>query len=198
MSDVLNSVDISSTNPLPVIYQSGYLTIKGYDSEFGLYRLGFPNREVRQGFVRFLIPSYTSVDAVGSDFEISRFVRSLREGDAEGFMEHLQTFLSACPYELQPEQERHVQNVMYILTTLCGYMVEIESHTNKGRIDMEIKTGSYIYIFELKYNRSAEEALDQINTKGYAERFATDGRTIVKVGVSYSTAARNIDSWLVE
>ena len=198
VSDVLNSVDISSTNPLPVIYQSGYLTIKGYDREFGLYRLGFPNKEVKQGFIRFLIPSYTNVDAVGSGFEISRFVRSLREGDTEGFMERLQSFLSACPYELEPEQERHFQSVMYILTSLCGYYVEIESHTNKGRMDMTVKTSEYIYIFEFKFNRSAGEALRQIDGRGYAERFAADVRTVIKVGVNYSTASRNIDSWEIE
>ena len=198
VSDVLNSVDIASTNPLPVIYQSGYLTIKGYDEEFGLFKLGFPNKEVRQGFVRFLIPSYTNVDAVGSGFEISRFVRSLREGDIEGFMERLQSFLSACPYELEPQQERHFQSVMFILTALCGYHVEIESHTNKGRMDMTVKAKDYIYIFEFKFNKSAEEALAQINEKGYAERFLSDGRQIVKVGVNFSTACRNIDRWVVE
>lgn len=198
VSDVLNSVDIASTNPLPVIYQSGYLTIKGYDEEFGLFKLGFPNKEVRQGFVRFLIPSYTNVDAVGSGFEISRFVRSLREGDIEGFMERLQSFLSACPYELEPQQERHFQSVMFILTALCGYHVEIESHTNKGRMDMTVKTKDYIYIFEFKFNKSAEEALAQIIEKGYAEPFKSDGRQIVKVGVNFSTACRNIDRWVVE
>ena len=197
VSDVLNSVDMASTNPLPVIYQSGYLTIKGYDEEFELYKLGFPNKEVRQGFVRFLIPSYTNVDAVGSGFEISRFVRSLREGDIEGFMERLQSFLSACPYELEPQQERHFQSVMFILTALCGYHVEIESHTNKGRMDMIVKTKDYIYIFEFKFNKSAEEALAQINEKGYAEPFKSDGRQIVKVGVNFSTACRNIDRWIV-
>ena len=197
VSDVLNSVDIASTNPLPVIYQSGYLTIIGYDEEFGLYKLGFPNKEVRQGFVRFLIPSYTNVDAVGSGFEISRFVRSLREGDIEGFMERLQSFLSACPYELEPQQERHFQSVMFILTALCGYHVEIGSHTNKGRMDMTVKTKDYIYIFEFKFNKSAEEALAQIDEKGYAEPFKNDGRQIVKVGVNYSTACRNIDRWVV-
>ena len=197
VGDVLNSVDIASTNPLPVIYQSGYLTIKGYDEEFGLYKLGFPNKEVRQGFVRFLIPSYTNVDAVGSGFEISRFVRSLREGDIEGFMERLQSFLSACPYELEPQQERHFQSVMFILTALCGYYVEIEEHTNKGRMDMTIKTKDYIYIFEFKFNKSAEEALTQIDEKGYAEPFKSDGRSIVKVGVNFSTACRNIDRWVV-
>ncbi len=195
VSDVLNSVDIASTNPLPVIYQSGYLTIKGYDSDFGLYRLGFPNKEVKQGFVRFLIPSYTNVDAVGSVFEISRFVRSLREGDIEGFMERLQSFLSACPYELEPEQERHFQSVMFILTALCGYHVQIEEHTNKGRMDMTVQTKDYVYIFEFKFNKSAEEALAQIDEKGYADRFQSDTRTLMKIGVNYSTAARNIDEW---
>ncbi|WP_407443329.1 PD-(D/E)XK nuclease domain-containing protein, partial [Fibrobacter sp.] len=195
VSDVLNSVDIASTNPLPVIYQSGYLTIKGYDSDFGLYRLGFPNKEVKQGFVRFLIPSYTNVDAVGSAFEISRFVRSLREGDIEGFMERLQSFLSACPYDLEPEQERHFQSVMFILTALCGYHVQIEEHTNKGRMDMTVQTSDYIYIFEFKFNKSAEEALAQIDEKGYADRFQSDARTLMKIGVNYSTAERNIDEW---
>ncbi|MCQ2276528.1 MAG: ATP-binding protein [Bacteroidales bacterium] len=197
VSDVLNSVDIASTNPLPVIYQSGYLTIKGYDPDFGLYHLGFPNREVKQGFVRFLIPSYTNVDAVGSAFEISRFVRSLRAGDIEGFMERLQSFLSACPYELEPEQERHFQSVMFILTALCGYHVQIEEHTNKGRMDMTVQTQDYVYIFEFKFNKSAEEALAQIDEKGYAERFQSDERTVMKIGVNYSTAERNINEWKI-
>ena len=196
-ADTLNSVDIASTNPIPVIYQSGYLTIKGYDPDFELYRLGFPNREVKQGFLKYLMPYYANTVRGKSGFEISRLVRSLREGDIEGFMERLQSFLSACPYELEPEQERHFQSVMFILTALCGYYVEIEEHTNKGRMDMTVKTKDYIYIFEFKFNKSAEEALAQIDEKGYAERFQSDGRSIVKVGVNFSTACRNIDRWIV-
>ena len=196
-ADTLNSIDIASTNPIPVIYQSGYLTIKGYDPDFELFRLGFPNREVKQGFLKYLMPYYANTIQGKSGFEISRFVRSLREGDIEAFMERLQSFLSACPYELEPEQERHFQSVMFILTTLCGYHVEIESHTNKGRMDMTVKTKDYIYIFEFKFNKSAEEALAQIDEKGYAEPYKFDGRNIVKVGVNFSTACRNIDRWVV-
>lgn len=197
-ADTLNSIDIASSNPIPVIYQSGYLTIKGYDPDFELYHLGFPNREVKQGFLKYLMPYYANTVQGKSGFEISRFVRSLREGDIEGFMERLQSFLSACPYELEPQQERHFQSVMFILTALCGYHVEIESHTNKGRMDMTVKTKDYIYIFEFKFNKSAEEALAQIIEKGYAEPFKSDGRQIVKVGVNFSTACRNIDRWVVE
>ncbi|MBQ0129907.1 MAG: PD-(D/E)XK nuclease domain-containing protein, partial [bacterium] len=196
-ADTLNSVDIASTNPIPVIYQSGYLTIKGYDPDFELYHLGFPNREVKQGFLKYLMPYYANTVQGKSGFEISRFVRSLREGDIEAFMERLQSFLSACPYELEPEQERHFQSVMFILTSLCGYYVEIEEHTNKGRMDLTVKTKDYIYIFEFKFNKSAEEALAQINEKGCAEPFKSDGRQIVKVGVNFSTACRNIDRWIV-
>ena len=196
-ADTLNSIDIASSNPIPVIYQSGYLTIKGYDPDFELYHLGFPNREVKQGFLKYLMPYYANTIQGKSGFEISRFVRSLREGDIEGFMERLQSFLSACPYELEPQQERHFQSVMFILTALCGYHVEIESHTNKGRMDMTVKTKDYIYIFEFKFNKSAEEALAQIDEKGYAEPFKSDGRQIVKVGVNFSTACRNIDRWIV-
>ncbi|MCQ2305555.1 MAG: ATP-binding protein [Bacteroidales bacterium] len=197
-ADTLNSIDIASSNPIPVIYQSGYLTIKGYDPDFELYHLGFPNREVKQGFLKYLMPYYANTIQGKSGFEISRFVRSLREGDIEGFMERLQSFLSACPYELEPQQERHFQSVMFILTALCGYHVEIESHTNKGRMDMTVKTKDYIFIFEFKFNKSAEEALAQINEKGYAEPFKSDGLQIVKVGVNFSTACRNIDRWVVE
>ena len=196
-ADTLNCVDIASTNPIPVIYQSGYLTIKGFDKEFELFRLGFPNREVKQGFLKFIMPFYANTVQGKSAYEVSRFVRSLYNGDIEGFMERLQSFLSACPYELEPEQERHFQSVMFILTSLCGYYVDIESHTNKGRMDMTIKTKDYIYIFEFKFNKSAEEALRQIDEKGYADPFKTDERNIIKIGVNFSTECRNIDKWIV-
>ena len=195
--DELNSVDSASTNPIPVIYQSGYLTITGYDKEFSLYKLGYPNKEVEEGFVKFLIPYYTNIEKARSGFEVSQFVLGIRNNDIDDFMNRLQTFLSACPYELQPDQERHFQSVMYILTTLCGFYVQVEEHTGKGRMDMTIKTDKYIYIFEFKFNASAEVALKQIETMGYADKFKTDGREVICIGVNYSSAERNIDSWLI-
>ena len=196
-SDELNSIDSASSDPIPVIYQSGYLTIKDYDKEFGLYRLGYPNKEVEEGFVKFLIPYYTNIEQTRSGFEISQFVRCLRNKDIEGFMQRLQAFLSACPYELQPDQERHFQSVMYILTTLCGFYTEVEEHTSRGRMDMTIKTDKYIYIFEFKFNSTAEAALKQISDMGYADKFKNDKREIICIGVNYSSGDRNIDRWLV-
>lgn len=197
-ADELNSVDSASTNPIPVIYQSGYLTIKGYDKEFSLYKLGYPNKEVEEGFVKFLIPYYTNVEKTRSGFEISQFVLCLRNKDIGGFMIRLQAFLSNCPYELQPDQERHFQSVMYILTTLCGFYAEVEEHTNKGRMDMTIRTDKYIYIFEFKFNASAEIALKQIKEVGYADKFKEDNREVICIGVNYSSEARNIDTWLIK
>ncbi|MCF0163880.1 MAG: PD-(D/E)XK nuclease domain-containing protein, partial [Bacteroidales bacterium] len=160
-------------------------------------KLGYPNKEVEEGFVKFLIPYYTNIEKARSGFEVSQFVLGIRNNDIDDFMNRLQTFLSACPYELQPDQERHFQSVMYILTTLCGFYVQVEEHTGKGRMDMTIKTDKYIYIFEFKFNASAELALKQIETMGYADKFKTDGREVICIGVNYSSAERNIDSWLI-
>ena len=197
-ADELNSVDSASTNPIPVIYQSGYLTIKGYDSRFGLFKLGYPNKEVEEGFVKFLIPYYTNVEKTRSGFEVSLFVREIESSDIDGFMRRLQAFLSNCPYELLPDQERHFQSVMYILTTLCGFYAEVEEHTSKGRMDMTIRTDKYIYIFEFKFNASAEIALKQIEEMGYADKFREDGREVMCIGVNYSSADKNINEWLIK
>ena len=195
--DELTGIDTMGSNPIPVIYQSGYLTIKDYDSEFGVYKLGFPNREVKEGFIRFLVPYYSPKNDT-TPFDIRKFVLALRSGDIDDFMLRLQAFLSECPYEIQMEQERHFQSMMFILSSLCGYYTELEKHTNKGRMDMTIKTDQYIYIFEFKFNASAEIALQQIYDKGYVEPFKTDGRQVICIGVNFSSQARNIDKWIVE
>ena len=195
---VLNSIDSESTNPIPVIYQSGYLTIKGYDEEFGIYRLGFPNREVEEGFIRFLLPYYANVNKVESPFEIQKFVREVRAGDYESFFRRLQSFFSDIPYELARELELHYQNVLYIVCKLVGFYVKAEYHTSEGRVDMVLQTDKFIYIMEFKLNGTAEEALQQINDKHYSRPFETDSRKLFKIGVNFSAETRNIEKWLVE
>ena len=195
---VLNSIDSESTNPIPVIYQSGYLTIKGYDEEFGMYRLGFPNREVEEGFVRFLLPYYANVNKVESPFEIQKFVREVESGDYDSFFRRLQSFFADTGYEVIREQELHYENVLFIVFKLVGFYTKVEYHTSEGRIDLVLQTDKFIYIMEFKLNGSAEEALRQIKDKHYALPFATDGRKLFQIGVNFSAETRNIEKWIVE
>ncbi|WP_270310895.1 ATP-binding protein [Bacteroides xylanisolvens] len=195
---VLNSIDSESTNPIPVIYQSGYLTIKGYDEEFGMYRLGFPNREVEEGFIRFLLPFYANVNKVESPFEIQKFVREVRSGDYNSFFHRLQSFFADTTYEVIRDQELHYENVLFIVFKLLGFYTKVEYHTSEGRIDLVLQTDKFIYIMEFKLNGTAEEALQQINDKHYALPFETDERKLFKIGVNFSAETRNIEKWIVE
>ena len=202
-ADVLNSIDSTSNNPIPVIYQSGYLTIKGYDPEFGIYRLGFPNKEVEEGFVKYLLPFYTSIQASKTPFEIGQFVREIRSGNYDAFFHRLQSFFADTPYEViagqKPERdtELHYRNVLFIVFKLVGLYTQVEYHTSNGRIDLVLQTDRYVYIMEFKLNGTAEEALRQIEEKGYALPFAGDNREVFKIGVNFSAETRNIEKWLV-
>ena len=203
-AETLDGVDSVDSDPIPVIYQSGYLTIKGYDAEFGMYRLGFPNLEVEEGFVKYLLPYYANVSASKTPFEISRFIREIRSGDYDAFFHRLQSFFADTPYEtitgLKPERdtELHYQNVLFIVFRLIGLYTKVEYHTNRGRIDLVLQTDHYIYVMEFKLNGTAEEALQQINEKQYTQPFVADGRKIVKIGVNFSSETRNIERWVVE
>lgn len=195
---VLNSIDSTSDNPIPVIYQSGYLTIKGYDQRFGIYRLGFPNREVEEGFINFLLPFYANTNAVESQFEIQRFVREVESGDYDSFFRRLQSFFADTPYELVRDLELHYQNVLFIVFKLVGFYVKAEYHTSAGRIDLLLQTDKFIYVMEFKLDGTAEEALLQINEKHYAQPFENDDRKLFKIGVNFSAEMRNIEKWIVE
>lgn len=196
-SKILDSTDASSTNPIPVIYQSGYLTIKGYIPEPQIYELGFPNKEVEQGFMDFLLPYYTPVQDTESGFAIWSFVEDVKTGNIDGFMKRLQVFLSGCPYEMARDIELHYQNVLFIVFRLAGLYTQVEYHTSQGRIDLVLQTADYVYVMEFKLDGSAEEALRQIEEKQYALPFAGDSRKVYKIGVNFSSGTRNIEWWVV-
>jgi len=196
-ADVLNSI-YGDDEPIPVIYQSGYLTIKGYDPEFGLYHLGFPNREVEVGFINYLLPFYTHFNKTESSFEIQKFVQEVRKGQPDAFFHRLQSFFADTPYELARDLELHYQNVLFIVFRLMGFYTKVEYHTNRGRIDLVLQTDEYIYVMEFKLDGTAEEALAQINEKQYAQPFAADKRQLFKIGVNFSNETRNIERWIVE
>ena len=195
---VLDSIDTASTDPIPVIYQSGYLTIKGYNKMFENYTLGFPNREVEQGFFKFLLPNYASVSVSKSPYQIQCFVEEVMAGKVDDFFERLKTMFADIPYELARDREVHYQNILYIIFKLMGFYVQVEYHTSRGRIDLVLQTQDYVYIMEFKLNGSADEALAQIREKGYDAPFAKDSRTIYRIGVNFSDELRNIQEVKVE
>lgn len=186
------------SDPIPVLYQRGYLTIKEYDKQSRQYRLGFPNKEVRQGFSTSLF-QYYSPDGMGKYDALCRAYSAcvVRDGDMRAFLSHLKTFYDKFPYTLVNNNDRHYQAVMYTIFAMLGADITPEQPTSDGRIDMVLKTDDCIYIFELKYGKDAETAIAQIENKKYAAAFADDKRGKVLVGINFSEDSRTIDDWSV-
>lgn len=193
--DFLNSIDSMSKNPIPLIYQSGYLTIKSYDPRFGFYTLGFPNKEVEEGFADYLLPFYTNIKQGDSAFFIGNFVHDLETGKVDNFMRRMDTMLADTDYKVVGDSELYFQNAFYLISRMLGFYTEVERETSDGRMDMTVKTNDYVYIFEFKLDGSAADALRQIDEKGYAKPFALDSRRLIKVGVNFSLEKRCIEEW---
>lgn len=192
----LSGLDIDNIRPVALLYQSGYLTIKGYDSKYELYHLGLPNAEVEEGFLQYLLPYYADLHHEESMVFISNFRREMSEGRVDDFMRRLKSLFSDTSYEMKMDEERNVQNALFILFRLIGLSVDVEYRTSDGRIDILVRTDRYVYIMELKYDHSAEEALDQIKRKEYALPWSVDTRLTIAIGINYSTTRRTIDSWM--
>lgn len=194
-ANVLGDIDTTDKNPIPMLYQSGYLTIKGYDKEFEMYKLGFPNLEVEKGFTRFLIPYYTKLKSNQGQLFVANFVKDVREGKVESFMRRLDALFADGDYQVTGDAELYFQNVVWIIFKMIGFYTEVERHTTDGRMDMLIKTQDYIYILEFKLDKSAKEALQQIEEKQYAKPFDSDPRRLFKIGINFSTKTHRIDEW---
>jgi hypothetical protein len=197
-ANLITDYQAGNENPVPILYQSGYLTIKKYDKEFNEYTLGFPNDEVKYGFMLRLIPAWMSGREMASDFSISHFVRDLRAGNVDGFMTRLQSFFSSIPYELNNKEEKHYQTVFYLLFSLMGQFVEAEASSAVGRADAVVALQDAVYIFEFKLtgNATAEDALKQIGERKYAAQYAASNKKIVKVGAEFSAESRTLHRWV--
>ncbi len=185
------------TSIIPLFYQSGYFTIKDYSEDDNTYILDLPNREIRMGLYQSLLPNYINGNSNGIRL-ISRIANMLRNDRIDEAMESLQTFFSTIPYPSRANTEAQYQRELCVIFSACGLCPRLEERTASGRIDLVYESRRRIYIIELKLDRSAEEALRQINEKGYASLYALDGRPVVKVGVNFSSSERNITSWLIE
>ena len=199
----IDAVDLTSKEsmlnaPIALFYQSGYLTIKDYDRDFSSYVLGYPNREVEQSFLDFLLPKYINTEENMSTSFLIAFARDLRAGRIEDFLTKLKVFFAKTPYDLIKDTENHYQTVVFIICRLLGYYSEAEYKIVNGRIDMVIKTKDYIYVFEFKFDKSAKEALEQIDSKDYPLAFQQDERKLYKVGVNFSSQTKNIDEYIIQ
>jgi hypothetical protein len=185
-------------NPVSLLYQSGYLTIKGYDALLNEYTLGYPNEEVKYGFMNNLLPAFMPDKDVLGEFSIGNFIRDLMAGNVDGFMTRLQAFFSGIPYELNNKEEKHYQTVFYLLFRLMGQFVQTEVSSAVGRADAVAVVNDTVFIFEFKLTgkASAEDALKQIDERGYAAQYATSNKKVVKVGVDFDTESRTPNRWV--
>jgi hypothetical protein len=203
-ADSLMDYRVENDDYTPLLYQTGYLTIKDYDVELNEYTLGFPNEEVKYGFLNELLPQFTpSFGTSSSKFSATGFIKLLRIGDIEGTMKMLQAYFATIEYDAIPKKlqvEKFYQFVFWQLFTLMGQFVQTEIKNNKGRADAVVKTTDNIYVFEFKMdnNATAEDALKQINSKDYAIPYAADRRKLVKIGVEFSQTEKGVKRWLIE
>ena len=196
---ILSDYRADNPNPLPLLYQTGYLTIVGYDQRARLYTLGFPNEEVKYGFLESLLPEYAPEASSGNGKDIFALRRRILAGDTEGMRDILTALFASIPYTTNDAPfEHYFQSVLYIVFTLLGQYAECEVHSSRGRADCVLTTDEYVYIFEFKVDKSAKEALTQIEAKGYAEPFAADERKIFKIGVSFDSEKRSLVDWEIE
>lgn len=197
-STLMSNADAIFENPVPYLFQSGYLTITGYNDMFRLYQLGFPNQEVKNGFLNCLLKYYVpmSPDMSGTTL-IYQLWHSITEGNPKSFMQILSSLFDNTSYQIQGETVKDFQYAMYIISALLGEYVQVEPTTSNGRIDLIIQTKEFIYIFELKVNADADVALRQIDEKGYVRPFEGDSRKLYKIGVNFSTATRRIEDWKI-
>ena len=186
------------TSITPLLYQSGYFTIKTGNERLGIYTLGIPNREVRLGLMRSLIPYYLTPDTKSVSSALIDMAECLTNDDMDAALQAMQTFLSTIPYADNTHYEGHYQQVLYILFSLLGYYTDIEVRTSRGRVDVVMRTDHTLYIIELKLDKDADAALGQIDLKQYPERFALCGLPMVKVGISFDKEKRTIGDWKIE
>ena len=185
------------TNIIPLLFQSGYITIKNYDNESELYTLGIPNREIRIGLFRNLLPNYIQEYAQKANTIIAHISIAIRQDNMDEALHLLQTFLSTVPYCDNTHYEGHYQQVLYIIFSLLGYYVDVEVRTPQGRVDVVMRSPSTLYIIEVKLDKNADSAIEQINLKNYPERFALCGLPIVKVGVNFDRERHTLKEWKI-
>ena len=187
------------TNIIPLLYQSGYITIKDYDARLDLYTLDIPNKEVRLGLMESLLPHYVPPTEANRAATLTAYLfDSIDRGNMDEALQLLQTFLSTIPQCDNTDYEGHYQSLLYVIFSLLGFYVDVEVRTPRGRVDVVLRTHSSLYVIELKLDKTADAAMQQIDLKNYPERFALCGLPIVKVGINFDRERRTLGEWRIE
>ena len=194
------------TNVVPLLYQSGYITIRKYDRQWEIYTLGIPNNEVRVGLTENLLPDYAYKDDFKNSSFIMRFCEAVYYEDLEKALTALRSYMAGIPYpeggktvlEDMEKNEYYYETIFYLIFSFMNRHIQTQVKTCRGRADIVMQTPKAIYVFELKINKPAEEALKQIDEKGYMIPYTADGRKLVKCGISFSTQTRTIEDWVIE
>ena len=194
-SSVFDAPTETMTDAVPLLYQSGYITIKDYNKMLDLYTLDIPNKEVRLGLMESLLPYYVNNKTPEATTMVAYLFYDIQNGDMDAALHRLQEFLSTIPYCDNTRFEGHYQQVFYIIFSLLGYYVDVEVRTPRGRVDIVLRTKTTLYVMELKLDKSAGEAMEQIDLKNYPERFALCGLPVVKVAVSFDSERCTIGDW---
>ena len=190
--------------PLPMIYQSGYLTIKGYELDFGTFLLDFPNNEVKHGLVSLVAANYLKSDSTKMRSWLQELVVAMRQGDPEALRKLMTGFLAGIPYTMrrkedERERERYFHYTFYLIFNMVSiYTVYTEKEQSEGRVDCIVETDKYVYVFEFKLDGTAAEALAQIEAKGYARPYEADVRKLFRIGAVFSSQTGTISDWAVE
>lgn len=192
--ETLTEINYVSPAPITLMYQAGYLTIKDFNPDLFTYNLDYPNEEVKRGFMHSLSQLFAPA-LIGGDLSVYQFVRDIRDGNTNAFMNRLTAFFAGNSYMIQGDLELYFQNVMSIMLKMMGLYVKTEYQTSNGRIDIVFDTDKYVYIIELKRDESAETALKQIEEKGYDKAFLASGKQIIKLGINFSSETKTIDGW---
>ncbi len=195
----LNAFDISNLQPIPLLFQTGYLTIESYSPTDYLYTLNYPNEEVRLSLTQYLLRAFRHNDAESPLPMVVKLRNALQTNDIDTAIDVINTVFASLPYDLwQTENERFYHALIHLTFVLLGVYVQSEVHTARGRCDALVQTADYVYAFEFKLDKSSQEALTQIETQGYLLPYAQSGKTRVGVGINFSTPQKAVSEWLVK
>ena len=186
-------------SPLPLLVQTGYLTIRGVEhfGEEAHYHLVYPNREIEQSFSQWLANGFSKIEMADLSGALRALTKALNEGRLDDMLGHLKVFFAGVPYDITLKHEKYYQTIFFTVFKLIGSVVEAETRTNRGRIDAVVKTPTDIFVFEFKLHGSAQDALDQIRENGYMEPYRDDPRRLTAIGVAFNQDDRNLDQWII-